>query len=122
MPVPFVWTRSPGRMIPLWNYAGAAPAERQPRALPLRWAEKAEDETKDYSIDASALLAGAGDSLAAVIGGSGHLTVICTAISSGIVTLWLGGGQAGVDEGVDIVLTTESGRRVHRIVRLQVLP
>lgn len=117
-PAPIVWAPSSSRIILLWSYAALGPRRRPPAALPLRWRDKPAAAVLDYTLDATALLADASDSLSCIATAPGSLLIRVVAIHGGIVTLLISGGVIGTDETIDLRLSTASGRRVHRIARM----
>lgn len=89
--------------------------------MPLRWPGHPSGAILDYTLDATALLAGDSDALSAAIASTGDLVLNSVLALGGKLTLWLSGGQAGTDNQIDLTLTTLSTRRVHRIIRLRVI-
>lgn len=117
----FGWASTPARTIPLFDVAGRAPAGRIPAVLPLRWPDKPAGALLDYTIDATALTAGTSDVISLSINDVGPLGLVAETAIEGLVTLWLSGGTAGQDVPIDLTLSTTSGRRVNRIVRLAII-
>ncbi|MBW4089884.1 MAG: hypothetical protein HIU82_02075 [Proteobacteria bacterium] len=117
---PASWTPSPARTIRLWDYAGGAPIGRLPTVLPLRWPDKPAAAVLDYTLDVSALLA-PGDAIATTAVTPSGVTMPASAVLGGRLIVWLAGGVSGTDNTIDITITTQSTRRIHRIVRLRAL-
>jgi hypothetical protein len=107
-------------MIPLWDTAGLAPRNALPSALPLRFPDTPSGMTRDFTLDATALQTIGTDTLTLTINAiGGGLVLVASVVRGGLVTLWLTTGAPG-DGTIDLVLTTQSTRRVHRIIRLRV--
>jgi hypothetical protein len=120
MPSPFVWVPARRRTIPLWDIASTAPSRRLSAVLPMRWPDKPAAAARDYSIDATALLAGGDSGLTIVVNDAGGLLLATCVVFGGIASLWLAGGQPGTDAIVDLTLGTALMRRVRRFVRIAV--
>jgi hypothetical protein len=90
--------------------------------VPIAWPLAGSTETLDYSLDCSALMADAGDTITAVgmsfaPWGAGEVAVLGGSITGSVVTFWLTGGIAGRNYTVwcDIQGTSDNFERLFRL-------
>lgn len=125
IPVPPAWRPSNARTVWL---DGGLPLPRgalQSDVPPLAWGAKDPADVLDYTIDASALLAG--DDTDAIANASvafapddGTLILGNVAALGPAVVLWMSGGTSGTVYAVQATLSTQNGRTFGRTVLLPV--
>ena len=106
-----------------------APAQWARSSLvPLRalwWPTAEPDDVLDYSLDWSAILADAGDTIASAAvsvapSGAGELTASSLAVVGGVMTVWLTGGVPGRAYTVRAEIATVNGRTIERLIGLRI--
>lgn len=112
-----IWQPAASRVIPI-----AAPANLRTRGLvpeivTLSWAPKSSADRFDFSLDMSEILSCTGDYVASVsasvptaTGSATDLAVLWTSIVNGLACVFLGGGQPGTVQTLQVSLTTQQGR------------
>lgn len=93
---------------------------------PLDWPDAEPDDFLDYSANISKWLADAGDILNSAsisVAPSGDDEMVCTRVvaAGGLITAWLGGGVAGRDYTIKLLIRTLCGRYSEWLIGLTVL-
>jgi hypothetical protein len=93
----------------------------------LRWSAAQPDDDLDYSLDLSALLTDAGDTLSSVSlstspWGAGELVASNLTAAGSIITAWLSGGVPGRDYTVKVEAQTVGGRLLEYLPHLLIGP
>jgi hypothetical protein len=110
----------PDRTLFLWPRDDAHSKVGRLAAMPLRWPDQPAASVLDYAVNAGALLESATDALTATVIAA-TMTLVAQTIVGGVLVLWLANGAPGIDNPIDLHLSTASGRYVRRIARLQTL-
>ena len=112
---------------------GTAAVLSRTLVLPLRpaagftmcWPAADPSDILDYSLDISAWLADAGETVIAfdadVVPADGSIIEISSVVNGGVLTVRLGGGTPGITYQVGLTATLGSGERLHRSVALPVM-
>lgn len=96
--------------------------------IPLSWAPKSSAENFDFSLDASEILCCTNDYIAHVSasvptaqGLPADLSVSWCSIVNGLACVFLGGGEPGTTQAVNVEITTQQGRVISQDVLIAIV-
>lgn len=96
--------------------------------IPLSWAPKSSAENFDFSLDASGILCCTNDYIAHVSasvptaqGLPADLSVSWCSIVNGLACVFLGGGEPGTTQTVNVEITTQQGRVISQDVLIAIV-